>query len=239
MFIQNFNDDLFRKYNIDIYSNQIEVNTNAVNIINTTNKTNLSKEFITYILFAYACDRFLLIGNIEDVFQPKYFNASNRHNWKNFHLIKKEIVLEIDFVALANDIDIRISDRIEESYSFNFKSYLSRFLISNNIGILDVAFPIAEKIINDEFELYIDLDENITFKRSTNKQAYEYSYEALEQLGKPSKVKEILKKILEFNPNYETDEDKVRASLKRTNGFVPVGRKSVFGLKRWEKELDN
>ena len=27
--------------------------------------------------------------------------------------------------------------------------------------------------------------------------------------------------------------------MKRKNGFVPVGRKSVFGLKKWESELDN
>jgi hypothetical protein len=238
-FIQNFNDDLFQKYNVDINSNQIEINSDIVDIINSTNKTNLSREFITYILFAYLCEEFTLIGNIEDVMQPTYFNARNRHNWNNFFLVEKELVTEIDFYALTNDIESRISDRIEESYSFSFKSYLSKFLNNNNIEILDLAFPIAEKIVNDEFELYLDLDENIIFKRNTNKQAYEYSYEALEQLGKPSKVKGILEKVLELHPNYNTDEAKIRVSMKRKNGFVPIGRKSVFGLKKWEKELDN
>jgi hypothetical protein len=239
LFIQNFNDDLFQKYNVDINSNQIEINSNIVDIINNTNKTNLSREFITYILFAYLCEKFTLIGNIEDVMQPTYFNARNRHNWNNFFLIEKELVAEIDFYALTNDIESRISDRVEESYSFSFKSYLSKFLNYNSIEILDLAFPIAEKMVNDEFELYLDLDENIIFKRNTNKQAYEYSYEALEQLGKPSKVKEILEKVLELHPNYNTDEAKIRVSMKRKNGFVPIGRKSVFGLKKWEKELDN
>lgn len=239
LFIQNFNDDLFQKYNVDINSKQIEINSNNVDIINNTNKTNLSREFITYILFAYLCEDFTLIGNIEDVMQPTYFNARNRHNWNNFFLIEKELVTEIDFYALTNDIESRISERIEESYSFCFKSYLSKFLNNNYIEILDLAFPIAEKIVNDEFELYLDLDENIIFKRNTNKQAYEYTYEALEQLGKPSKVKEITKKVLEFHPNYNTDEAKIRVSMKRKNGFVPIGRKSVFGLKKWEKELVN
>jgi hypothetical protein len=245
IFIQNFNDDLFQKYNIDIHSNQIEINSNVVNLINTNNKTNLSREFITYILFAYLSDKFSLIGNIEDILIPKYINerntrnTSNRYKWFNFYLIKKEIANELDFNALTADIDIRIKDRIEESYSFNFKSYLSKFLINNNIEILDLAFPIAENIVNDEFELYLDLDENIIFKRNTNKQAYEYSYEALEQLGKPSKVKEIFEKVLELHPNYNTEEAKIRVSMKRKNGFVPIGRKSVFGLKKWEKELDN
>jgi len=239
LFIQNFNDDLFQKYNIDTNSNQIEIDTEIVARINDTNSTNLSKKFITYILFAYLWDKFLLIGVIEDVMQPKYFNARNRHNWNNFYLIKKELVTEIDFNALANDIESRINDRIEESYTFSFKSYLSKFLINNDIEILDLVFPVAEKIVNDEFELYLDLDENLIFKRNTVKQVYEYSYEALEQLGKPSKVKEIFEKVLELYPNYNTEEVKIRVSMKRKNGFVPIGRKSVFGLKKWEKELDN
>lgn len=239
LFIKNFNDDLLQKYNIDINANQIEIDSELINLINIKNLTNLSQEFITYILYAYLSNDFSLIGNIEDVMLPTYFNARKRHNWNNFFLIKNELVIEMDFDALVNNIDCRLNDRIEESYSFNFKSYLSKFLTTNKIEILDLVFPIAEKIVNDEFELYLDLDENITFKRNTVKQAYEYSYEALEQLGKPSKVKEIFEKIIELNPNYETDEDKVRSSLKRTNGFVPIGRKSVFGLKKWESELDN
>lgn len=239
LFTQNFNDDLFQKYNIDINSNQIEINTNTVEIINASNETNLSQEFITYILFVYLADKFSLIANIEDVIQPKYFNASNRHNWNNFYLIKKELATEIDFNALANDIDRRISDKIEESYNFNFKSYLSRFLTSNNIEILDLAFPIAEKIMNDEFELYLDLDENLIFKRNTFKQVYEYAYEALEELRKPSKLNIILDKVKELNPNYASDESSLRAAMARKNGFVPIGRNSIFGLKKWENEIEN
>lgn len=239
LFILNFNDDIFQKYNLDINSNQIEINLDVVHRINNANNTNLSREFITYILFSYLFDRFLLIGNIEDVLQPKYFNVRNRHNWKSFYLITKEIVDGLDFNALANDIASRINDKIEESYSFNFKSYLSRFLTNNNIEILDIVVPIGEKMVNEEFELYLDLEENLIFKRNTYKQVYEYAYEALEQLGKPSKVKRIFEKVIELHPDYYTEEAKIRVSMKRKNGFVPIGRTSVFGLKKWENELDN
>jgi hypothetical protein len=61
----------------------------------------------------------------------------------------------------------------------------------------------------------------------------------LKLLGKPSKVNEITRKIEEMFPDYETNDAKVRASLKRQNGFVPIGRRSIFGLKEWEKELEN
>lgn len=237
-FIKNFNDDLFQNYSIDLSANLIEVRENLVTKINSLNKTNFSKEFISYIFAVYLSDNFLVIGNIEDILQPKYFNNRTRHNWNNFYIVNREF-LKVDFVSFANDVNERLIERIEETYSFNFKSYLSRFINDFDIEIIETAFPIAEKIMNDEFSLYLDLDDNIIFKRNTIKQAFEYSYEALEILGKPSKVEEITKKILELHPNYETDENKVRASMKRKDGFVPVGRKSVFGLKKWENELED
>ena len=239
LFISNFNDDLFQKYSIDITSKAIDIDTNVVEKINNSNKTNFSREFITYILSAYLNNSFVLIGNYEDVLQFKYFNARKRHNWNNFYLVEKELALEIDFNSLTDDIANRVSSRIEESYSFNFKSYLSKFLTNNNIDVLDVLFPICEKIINEEFKIYLDLNEDLNFKRNTNRQAHEYAYEALENLGKPSKVREIFEKVIELHPNYYTEEAKIRVSMRRKNGFVPIGRRSVFGLKKWESELDN
>lgn len=239
LFISNFNDDLLQKYSIDLESRYVEISTDILDKINQLNNTHFSREFITYILSVYLNDSFTLIGNYEDVLQFKYFNARNRHNWNSFYLVKNELASTIDFTSLTNDISNRISDRIEESYSFNFKSYLSKFLRNNNIDILVLLFPICEKIVNEEFEIYLDLDENIIFKRNTNRQAHEYAYEALEHLGKPSKVKEIFEKVIELHPYYDTEEAKIRVSMKRKNGFVPIGRKSVFGLKKWENELDN
>lgn len=237
-FIKNFNDDLFKNYGIDLSAKLIEINENLVTQINTLNKTNFSKEFISYILAVYLSSDFVIIGNIEDVLLPKFSNSRNRHNWNNFYIVNRELS-KVDFISFANDVNERLNERIEETYSFNFKSYLSRFIIDFHIELIETVFPIAEKIMNNEFSLYLDLDDNIVFKRNTIKQAFEYSYEALEVLGKPSKVEEITKKILELHPNYETDENKVRASMKRKNGFVPVGRKSVFGLKKWENELED
>lgn len=239
LFISNFNDDLFQKYSIDVESKFIDINSDVVELINFTNGTNFSREFITYILAAYLNDSFSIVGNYEDVLQPKYFKSLNRHNWNNLYLIEKGLAVEFDFTSFINDISNRKNARIEESYSFNFKSYLSNFLTNNKIDFIDLLFPICEKIINEEFEIYLDLDDNILFKRNTTKQVYEYAFEALEQLGKPSKVKLIFKKVKELHPHYDTSESGIRASMKRSNGFVPIGRKSVFGLKKWESELDN
>ncbi|MCK0179670.1 hypothetical protein MWU50_10235 [Flavobacteriaceae bacterium S0862] len=238
-FLQNFNDDLLQKYNIDINSNQIEIDTDIVDRINNTNNTNLSREFITYILFVYLWDKFLLIGNIEDILQPRYFNTRNRHNWNNFYLVEKDIVRQIDFNALVNDIYIRINNRIIESYSFNFKSYLSRFLTNNHIEILDSALPIGEKIINDEFDLYLDLDENISFKRNTHKRVPEYIIEALESFGKPTKLNVIYLWINSKYPEVTKSEEALRGSCQRSKEIIYFGRSSTYGLKKWETSKEN
>lgn len=239
LFVQNFNDNLLQKYNIDNTQSYIEISDSQLQRINNQNETNFTKEFITYLIFTYWSSQYELIGNYEDVLQSKFFTARDRHNWNNIYLVKKELVLEFDFISLANDISERLNERNVETYSFSFKSYLSNFLINSNFGILNSIMEVAEKIINEEFEIYIDLEDNLNFERNSSKSGFEYSYEALQGLGKPSKVSEITQKIMELYPNYETDDAKVRTTLKRINGFVPIGRKSIFGLKKWEDELEN
>lgn len=232
-FIQNFDEDLYQKYSIDIGTNYINIDDDTVEIINAKNKTFFSKEFIMYILYVYLHDNFLLVGNIEDVLQINYFNSRNRHNWKSFHLINKELAQEFDFEGFTSDIHRRINSKIDETYSFNFKSYLSRFLKTNNIDYLSELSSIAERVVNTEFELYLDLSEELTFKRNTFKSAYEYAFEALEELGEPSTINEIYNKVSEIHPFYDTNEEKIRSAILRVKIFIPEGRTNKYGLKKW------
>ncbi|MCB0540949.1 MAG: hypothetical protein KDE33_25790, partial [Bacteroidetes bacterium] len=238
-FVRNIEDDLFQKYKIDINEKYIFIEDDLTVFLNESNDTNFSKEFITYLVYVYISDKFSLLGNLDDVLLPKYFSSRERHNWECFYLIDREVDKIFQFNDFANDIDKRINERIEETYKFNFKSYLSDFLRDDSFDLLEQVTEIAELILNNEFGIYLDLEDNIPFSRNSIKQAYEYAYEALKQLGKPAKVSEITSKILELHPDYETDDAKVRASMKRQNGFVPIGRRSIFGLMEWENELEN
>lgn len=238
-FVKNIEDDLCQKYDIDQNQQLITINDSLNNLINSVNNTNFSNEFSTFILYAYISDKFDLVGEIEDVLQPKNFNSRDRHNWNDFYLVNNSISSIFNFSDFANDIDTRINERIEESYNFNFKSYILNFSASINIVDLNIISEVAEKILNNEFGIYIDTDDNINFTRNSLKQAYEYAYEALKLLGKPSKVSEITLKVEELYPEYETNDGKVRISMKRENGFVPIGRRSIFGLQEWENELEN
>src|SRR5690606_24971178 len=237
-FIKNFNDDLFKNYGIDLSSDFIEVEENLVHKINELNKTNFSKEFTSYILAVYLSDNFVLIGNIEDILLPKFSLSRDRHNWKNFYIANKKLN-KLDFESFANDINNRLKERIEETYSFNFKSYLSKFVNDIDIEIIEKVFPVAEKIINDEFNLLLDLNDNIIFERNTLKQVSEYAFEALEILGKPSNLSEIFKVINEKMHGGTKSEEALRSSIQRNPEIIYFGRSSTYGLKKCENETED
>ena len=238
-FIKILEDDLYQKYNIDQNLDIILLEEDLNNLINKTNETNFSTEFNAILIYINFSDKFDLVGQIDDVFPYKYFNSRERHNWTNFHLVSKKINSLFHFDNFVNDLNIRTNERLQEGYLFNFKSYLLGFLTSNNIEKLNTISEVAEKILNIEFGIFLDINENIEFKRNTLKQVYEYVYEALKLLGKPSKINHITMQVKEIHPHYDINDSQVRSSMIRNDNFVPVGRSSVFGLKEWENELIN
>lgn len=239
LFLINFEDDLLQNYGIDVSKDFIILSDEIVDLINELNKTDFTKQFIIFILSVYLKNEFEIVGNEEDALIPKYFSARGRHKWKNIFLVKKEIKSSLNFEVFVDDIYSRINDKIEETYEFDFKSYLSNFLKVEDYLLLNEIYPFAEHIIEEEFNLYLDLEDNIVFKRNKLKQVYEYTYEALEKLGKPSKVNVIYNKVVELYPHLDTEENRIRSSMKRANGFIPFGRTSVFGLKKWETQMGN
>jgi hypothetical protein len=171
--------------------------------------------------------------------QQNYFNNRTRHNWNNFYLINKELVSEFNFSGFVNDIDNRMKIRIYETYEFNFKSYLSKFLTNGNYDMLDRVFDLAEKIINKEFNIYLDLDDNIVFKRNTIKQVVEYAIEVLDEIGEPTKVDKIYELLERKNPGITKSADALRGSLQRNPEIIFFGRFSTYGLRKWETEKEN
>lgn len=236
--LSNLEDNLLRKFNIDNSLPFIDINDKTLDLINKTSRTQFSLNFINVILSSYYSN-LTLIGNLKDVLITKSSNNRNRHNWKNVYIGNKYFIELFNFQKFTNDVSKRLDKTIDDSYSFHFKSYLTNFLLVDDMNMLNEIIPLCESIINKEFEMSLDINDNLTFQRTTKIRSYEYSYEALLEIGEPAKVKVITEKINSLHQAINITETKVRASLKRKHGFVPIGRKSVFGLKKWELELAN
>ena len=237
-FLKFIDDDLFHKYGIDCNQDIIIIDEVLKDTINEINQTNFSAEFLSFLIFVNLSDKFDLVGEIDDVLQPKYFNSKDSHQWKIFYLVNKKISSLFNFLGFANDLDKRLSERIEETYGFHFTSYLNNFIKIEDNSQLSMISPIAERIINQEFDLFIDLNDNIVFNRNTIKQVREYVIEALEKLGAPSNIEEIYNLIVEIHPEITKSPEALRGSLQRSPEIIYFGRSSTYGLKKWETEKE-
>ena len=224
-------------YGIDLGKDTIVIEQDLINEMNRNERTNFNPQFVLKILSILMPDRFVLIGDEKSVLFK--INTYGSFNWKNTYLISKKYTAVFDFEKLIENVAFRLSERIEEDYIFHFQAYLLDFQKENCRKLLNNISQISEYILLNEFELWIDTNDNILFSHNIPKQVYEYSYHALEELGKPSKVDAIYQKVIELNPDYWTDKNSIRVSMSRDSGFVPIGRTGVFGLKKWETEIDD
>ncbi len=235
-FLSNFNIDDLLRYKIDNSISFIEITTEKGNYINKIDETKFSKQFQTLIISNFLKKSHELIGNINDVMTFKEIVSKNRHNWKNFYLIKNELYFYFDFNKFVDEVDRRINERTTETYYFNFKSFISKFFKIEMLNNLDELSNICESILNNEFDIYLNFNGNIVFERKTLKTLPEYAYEALEELGKPSHIDEINIQIQLMNLGFSKKIS--GANLKQKDGFISFSKTSSFGLKKWEKESE-
>lgn len=237
--LKHINVDL-TQYGIDLQENIIRIDNELVNRINTIDKVNFSKMFIAYLLSIYLGETytiFLKSDYLADRLLNIYYDEFPREI--DYYLVNKKIVEKIDFDSLLREINDRMNKKIEVNYSFNFRKYLSETTGISDSEVLDTAFPIAKEIVNNWYDDMIGLDNEIVFRKNTLKRIHEYAYEALKILDKPTTVKGIYEKIVELNPSFQSCVPSLRSSMLREPEFVSVGRKSVYGLKKWEETKDN
>lgn len=237
--LRAYENQLSSKYQVDSDGDFLIIDDLTAKQINSVSETTFSKPFITLILSVFLNREFVLIGNLEDALILKPSHPRFRHEWKNLYLIRRGLDQTFNFEAMAEDITKRLEEKINESYSFNLNSYLSRFGDVTSLGQYDSIIPFAELLIHDEFGLSVDLEDNLTFERNTLKKVHEYAMEALLSIGVPSKVETIHSKVLEMSPDFNKDKASIQAAMTRSKGFVPIGRRSMYGLKQWEGTIEN
>ena len=236
-FLTNFDQNLFIKYKIDFNEPLIIITNEIASNVNSEDGTNFSKCFITLITSYFYKSEFELLGNKDDLLILKDFNTRSRHNWRGLYLVSKTLKQNFEFEKFVEDIEKRNFELIDETYSINFKSYLSNFLNSEDLGFLEILSNVCEKILNEEFNIYLNIEKNIVFERKTFKTLSDYAFEALEILGKPSHIDDINIQLKKLKPDY--NNVLTSSTLKREYGFAPFGRSSVFGLKKWDIENNN
>ena len=212
-FIKSREEDILQNYKIDLTEDLLIVDDDFCNFINRSYNVNFSKVFIAFLLSVYTSEDFHLIGKTEDILISKNSNSSEKFSWTNYYLIKKYLHLTFDFNAFIDDIKKRLNERIDMSYSLNYKGYLMNFILIPDYKVLPKIASSAEQIINLEFDLFIDLSDNINFERNTIKQVPEYVIEVLENLGVPTNIGDLYNIIEDEYPGVTKSQDALRGSM--------------------------
>ena len=234
--IRAFNDELLTQGKIDTSGDVIALTAEQVEWINQKSQTNFTESFLYFILCIYL-EKFEIVGNLSDVLYPHFSKKKNRHNWKRIYLVSKEICPFFDWEGFVSDFSFVLETKTAKKYTLSLREKVSTYLLDHSIQWERVAVVIA-LVLKEEFGLQVEGD-HIIIPRNTYKQINEYAYEALEALGVPSYVEEIADKVRALYPHTNFTHAGIRSSLKREYGFVPIGRSSNFGLKKWESTVEN
>lgn len=234
--IRAFDDELLVQNHIQTSGDIIFLTPEQVAVINQKSHTDFTDGFVHFILCIYL-DKYQLVGNLSDVLFPHFSKKKNRHNWKNIYLVTKDIHSYLDWEALVLDICSLLEKKTAKQYEISLREKIAPYLAATPY-LLDRLSKVVALILRQEFDLQIKGD-TLIIPRNTYKQINEYAYEALEALGTPSYVKEIAEKVKELYPKTNFTYAGIRSSLKREYGFVPIGRSSNFGLKKWENTVEN
>ena len=234
--VRAFDDELLVQNHIQTSGDIIFLTPEQVAIINQKSHTDFTDGFVHFILCIYL-DKYQLVGNLSDVLFPHFSKKKNRHNWKNIYLVTKDIHPYLDWETLVLDICSLLEKKTAKQYEISLREKIAPYLAATPY-LLDRVSKVVALILRQEFDLQIKED-TLTIPRNTYKQINEYAYEALEALGTPSYVKEIAEKVKELYPKTNFTYAGIRSSLKREYGFVPIGRSSNFGLKKWENTVEN
>lgn len=237
-FIKNTEEDIFQNYKIDLTEDLLIVDDDFCNFINKCYDVSFSKEFIAFLLSVYTSEEFQLVGKTEDILISKENKSSEKFSWTYYYLINRYLWLTFDFNAFINNVKKRLTERIDKSYSLNFKGYLMNFILIYDYKILSKIASVAELIINLEFDIFIDISDNINFERNTIKQVPEYVIEVLEKLGVPTNIEDLYNIIEDEYPGVTKSQDALRGSIQRASEIIYFGRSSTYGLKKWETEHD-
>jgi len=154
-------------------------------------------------------------------------------------LVSKQIQSIFDFEKLINNVSFRLSEKIEEDYTFHFQSYLLEFKKDDCFVYLDKISHISEQILYNEFEIIINSEGSITFSKNSMKTVLDYIYNILEEANKPLTVFEIFDILNHQSPSTSKSPEALRGSCQRDTRLIFFGKSSTYGLKIWEKKLNN
>lgn len=237
-FISNFRLEDLINYSFDSITFFKSIDTLYARKYNSIETVNFNAKFYSLILDIVLKKSFVELGNI--YIKSKKEKSLPKIKLLNRYLIHHSLYEVFDFEKFISDFNYKNSERIPETYSIQFQGYLYDFFKANRKEKFELVQSICEEIIYLEFDSVVNHDGYILFERTTKKQVYEYCLEVLSEKGQPMTIEQIGNEIKIRFPEFDTNVDSLRSSLvKEKSLFIYFGRRSTYGLRKWEEEMNN
>jgi hypothetical protein len=147
------------------------------------------------------------------------------------YLINNTIIGKTVMIGVLNEIFQNICIRQEEDQLYDLK------ILANSNFKPELGYVLSE-VIENEFELKV-CGGQYTVKRTSVLRVFEYAKDALEKIGKPAHVNQIMSQIIKDHPDFDIETSLSSAMGHQKNIFIFFGRSSTFGLKIWEEKYQN
>lgn len=193
-----------------------------VSVINKRDKTNFSNDFLYRILSIFLQNNYQLLINNKNV--CKFLIKKSLANVFNF----EGFIDKISFLIQGANID----------YKLDFKGMLYPYFksINRDINMIEIE-SICEELLNLEFDMVPDIDNQILIKSKRNKSIDTYAEEVLKSANSPMHLDEIYRKIKENYTEFYGSKRYIGNAFAGNDKFIFFDRNSTYGLKFWEGKL--
>jgi hypothetical protein len=235
LFVSNLVVDDLVNYNINVTDLIITIDNSFANKLKIRENVNFNILFYSTILGIFLKNTHSTFGDNDIICRKK--RTANQKILKNYYLINSILFNCFNFEKFIEDIYIKSKDRINETYSLNFKGYIYEFLKEDGKSYFHDIIAVCENLIFNEFELVVTNDGYLIFEQNTKKPVHQYYYEILEEKGDWMNISDITNAANQRFPFIEVKDTSVRGILnKEKNLFIFRGRSSTYGLRKWENE---
>lgn len=209
-------------YKLDNRGNYILINDQTANKINTKESIDLTPKFYAFVFS-------ILNHKTHSMFQDRELV------YKNYYLINNDIFRLFDFARFYDSLKDNLNDRIEETYTVPFDSFIAPFYKKKDIQDAEKEriYPICKNIAAEELGVQLNDKGEFVFERNTLIKLSEYIIDILQSAGRPMHLREIHDELSRRTNKTPQNIESLRSSILSIDDIVAIGKTSTYSLKEW------
>ncbi len=178
--------------------------------------------------------RFIAIG-FSMLFQDEYyFFQEERHNYKNYYLVKRDLAAIFDFSEYYHMLSVEDSVRKKTPKPVEFSKFLHRCYRKPEYESNHRIEKLCQFIANLEFGCELTPAGELVFRRNTIIRISERIVDILRAHGKPMQLKDIFAKLKEQSPKVPPSIESLRSSVLISDEIAALGKTSTYSLREWK-----